>query len=122
MRWSMRTTVRAILLVGAILVVVACGDSGSTDDLTGEELFVEIGCQACHTDANTNLAPTLVGIWGSDVTLEDGRTVSVDEAYVRRSITDPGADIVDGFEARMPTFGLSESEVDRLVEYVRSLG
>jgi hypothetical protein len=31
-------------------------------------------------------------------------------------------DVVAGFDARMPTFGLSDSEVDRLVEYVRSLG
>lgn len=118
----MRTTVKALVLALALLVVTACGDGGSTDDLTGAELFVEIGCQACHTDADTDLAPTLSGIWGNDVVLEDGRTVTVDEAYVRQSIVDPGADIVAGYEARMPTFGLSDSEIDRLVDYVRSLG
>lgn len=118
----MRTTARTVVLSGALLVVAACGDASSTDDLTGSELFVEIGCQACHTQADTALAPTLSGIWGSDVSLEDGRTVTVDEEYVRRSISDPGADIVAGYDARMPTFGLSDSEIDRLVEYVRSLG
>lgn len=118
----MRTTVKALAVIGALVVLAACGDSESTDDLTGAELFVEIGCQACHTDTDTELAPTLSGIWGSEVVLDDGRTVTVDEDYVRRSITDPGADIVEGFEARMPTFGLSESEIDRLVDYVRSLG
>lgn len=114
--------VRPLLIAGVLLVVAACGNDGSTDDLSGAELFVEIGCQACHTEEDSDLAPTLSGIWGSDVTLEDGRTVTVDEEYVRRSITDPGADIVAGYDARMPTFGLSDSEVDRLVEYVRSLG
>ncbi len=54
--------------------------------------------------------------------LEDGRKVMVDEAYVRQSITDPQTDIVAGFDGRMPTFSLTESEVDRLVQYVRSLG
>lgn len=118
----MRITARTLVFLGVLVFLAACGDGESTDDLTGAELFVEIGCQACHTDADTDLAPTLSGIWGSVVLLEDGRTVTVDEAYVRRSITDPGADIVAGFDARMPTFGLSESEIDRLVDYVRSLG
>ena len=118
----MRTTVKTLSLTGALLVVSACGNPGSTDDLSGEELFVEIGCQACHADEDTDVAPTLTGIWGSDLSLDDGRTVTVDEAYVRLAITDPGADIVAGYDARMPTFGLSDSEIDRLVDYVRSLG
>lgn len=109
------------LLVTATLVLGACGGD-STEGLTGSELVAEIGCFACHTETDTDLAPTLHGIWGNEVELEDGRTVTVDEAYVRSSITEPAADVVAGFEARMPTFGLSESEVDRLVEYVRSLG
>lgn len=117
----MRVTTASALLVSA-LMLAACGDSDSTDDLNGSQLFVEIGCQACHGETDGDLAPTLRGIWGSDVTLDDGRTVLVDEDYVRKSITDPGAEVVAGFDARMPTFGLSESEVDRLVEYVRSLG
>jgi cytochrome c oxidase subunit 2 len=116
------TTVRAALAVASVLALAACGDEGSTDGLTGAELATEIGCFACHTATDTDLAPTLHGIWGSEVELEDGTSVIVDEAYVRRSITDPGADIVAGFDARMPTFGLSDSEVERLIEYVRGLG
>lgn len=115
-------TGRAVLSALLIIVLSACSDEGSTDDLTGGELATEIGCVACHTETDTDLAPTLHGIWGTDVELEDGTTLVVDEAYVRRSITDPGAQVVAGFDLRMPTFGLSESEVDRLVDYVRSLG
>lgn len=111
---------RALLLVAA-LVLASCGGE-SAEDLTGAELATDVGCVACHTDTDTDVAPTLHGIWGTGVVLEDGRSVTVDEVYVRRSITEPGADIVAGFDARMPNFSLSESEVDRLIEYVRSLG
>lgn len=103
-----------------LITLTACGN-GSTDNLTGVELATEVGCFACHTETNTDVAPTLHGIWGTDVTLQDGRTVPVDEAYVRQSIAEPATDIVAGYDRRMPTFPLSDSEVDRLVDYVRSL-
>lgn len=50
------------------------------------------------------------------------RTVTVDEEYVRRSITNPESDIVDGYNPMMPALPLDDDEVDRLVEWVRSLG
>lgn len=90
--------------------------------MTGAELFVEVGCQACHGDNDTDVAPTLEGVWGTEVALVDGRTVVVDEAYVRKALTEPNADIVDGYEPRMPIFPLNDSEVDKLVDYVRSRG
>lgn len=110
---------RALLLV-AILVLTACGD-GSPSDLQGEALAAEIGCISCHTDTSTQIAPTLHGLAGSEVTLEDGSTVTADSAYIRRSITDPSAQIVEGYRAAMPRFDLSEEEIDRLVEYVEGL-
>lgn len=104
------------------IVLAACGGADADrSDLTGAELADEVGCHACHGDTDTGTAPSLHGIWGTDVELSDGRTVTVDEAYVRRSITDPGADIVAGYNAIMPTFPLETDEVDRLVEWVRSL-
>ena len=104
----------------AILLTAGCG-AGRTE-LSGSELALEVGCPACHGETDSDLAPTLEGVWGSEVLLEDGRTVIADEVYVRTSITDPGADIVAGYAGRMPTFSLTDAEVDRLVEYVRDLG
>lgn len=43
------------------------------------------------------------------------------ESYVRRSINDPEADVVAGYGPTMPRLPLDESEVDLLVEWVRSL-
>lgn len=109
-----------VSLVLLTLVSVAC--SGGSGQPSGADLAEEVGCFACHGETDTEVGPTLEGIWGTSVLLEDGRTVVVDEAYVRRAITDPQADIAAGYIRRMPDFGLSETEVDTLVDYVRSLG
>jgi cytochrome c oxidase subunit II len=117
---------RLVLLVMA-LGLAACGgadgsDAIASEELSGEELATEVGCLSCHQETSTGVAPALHGIWGTDVELANGRTVTVDEEYVRRSITEPEAEIVAGYEAIMPVFPLEPDEVDRLVEWVRSLG
>ena len=56
--------------------------------------------------------------------LDDGRTVTADESYVRESILNPGVKIVSGFKNIMPTFQgqLTEEEVIGLVAYIKALG
>ncbi len=115
----MKATASGLLLILVASLVTSCGGDRST--MSGDELATEIGCFACHSEENTDIAPTLHGIWGGQVTFEDGTSTVVDEDYVRQSIMDPGARIVDGYDGRMPNFGLSDQEVDRLIEYVRSL-
>ena len=75
----------------------------------------------CH-DA-VSLAPTLVGVFGSSVTLATGETVLADEGYMRESILDPRAKLVAGYAPIMPTFQgqLSEEELTQLVAYIKSL-
>jgi cytochrome c oxidase subunit II len=110
------------LLVALALVLAGCGGTGGGSGLTGEEVAAEVGCLSCHQETSTGVAPTLHGIWGAEVELADGRTVTVDEEYVSKSIEEPGADIVAGYEAIMPVFPLEPDEVDSLVDWVRSLG
>jgi cytochrome c oxidase subunit 2 len=58
------------------------------------------------------------------VQLQGGGTVVADEAYIRESIVNPQAKIVNGFLPIMPTFqGLvTEEQLLQLSAYVRSLG
>jgi cytochrome c oxidase subunit 2 len=61
------------------------------------------GCVSCHSlDGATGVGPTWQGIYGREETLDDGTTVIVDDAYIRESIYDPNAKLVQGFAAAMP--------------------
>jgi hypothetical protein len=64
--------------------------SGADDLAThGKALFVESGCAGCHTPAGPVHAPDLVGLFGRSVPLADGRTATVDEAYLRDCMLEP---------------------------------
>jgi cytochrome c oxidase subunit 2 len=83
----------------------------------GKAVFTqaEPSCGSCHTlsDAGTNgqIGPNL-----------DQRLRGRDEAYIRRGIVDPNAEIAAGYSAGImpPNYGatLDEQEVDALVKYL----
>src|SRR6201988_3063698 len=91
--------------------------------VTGEKLFTELGCVTCHRTDTQGRGPGLVGVFGKPVLLEDGRTVTADENYVRESILQPAAKIVNGYKPIMPTFQgqISDEQLNALVAYVKSL-
>jgi cytochrome c oxidase subunit II len=99
------------------------GGSSGPLSATGEKIFAELGCSTCHRTDTQGRGPNLQGVFGHPVMLEDGRTVTADENYIRECILDPGARRVKGFQPIMPTFqGLvSEEQVNALVAYVKSL-
>jgi cytochrome c oxidase subunit 2 len=117
-------------MVGSIVVqepaqYEAWMNGGSTGPLsaTGEKVFAELGCATCHRKDAQGRGPNLQGVFGKPVQLEDGRTVTADENYLRECILEPGAKRVKGFQPIMPTFqGLvSEEQVNALVAYIKSI-
>jgi cytochrome c oxidase subunit 2 len=100
-------------------------NGGSTGPLsaTGERIFAELGCSTCHRTDTQGRGPNLHGVFGKPVQLEDGRTVTADENYLRECILEPGAKRVKGFQPIMPTFqGLvTEEQVNALVAYIKSI-
>jgi len=105
----------------------AVGDDGNAAAISaGTDLATSKGCTACHsTNGRDGVGPTWTGLFGSERSLEDGSTVTADDAYLRESIVDPQAKVVDGFIAGiMPgSFGdsLTDEELDALVAYIQSL-
>jgi cytochrome c oxidase subunit 2 len=90
----------------------------------GQKLFEQLGCSSCHLLDEQGRCPVLRGVYGSQVLLDDGRTVLADDAYIRESILNPNAKIVAGFHRDvMPTFQgqVSEENLLQLIEYVKSL-
>jgi cytochrome c oxidase subunit II len=104
-------------LAGAIGEVVAPEEAGAL-------LFAQLGCNTCHTELPGARGPFLRGLYGSQVTLDDGRVVVADDAYIRRSILDPMAEVTAGWPPIMPSYRgqISEENLFRLIAYIRSLG
>lgn len=91
----------------------------------GVQLFQEKGCMACHSmDGTPRVGPTLKGLFGKTVTvLTDGkeRSIVADEAYLRKSLLEPNADVVKGYPSIMPLQKMTEDEVNELVKYMKEL-
>ena len=94
----------------------------------GAVLAEDNGCLVCHTidgTPSTGGGPTWKGVAGSSRPLQSGESVTADDLYLFRSITDPHNQIVEGYDDRMPTtYGdtLTDQEITDLVEYIKSLG
>src|SRR5436190_7906942 len=100
------------------------GSTGGTMAENGAKLFQDLTCATCHLENGQGRAPSLKGVYGSTVTLQNGQTVTADDAYVRESVLNPQAKVVAGFQPIMPTFqGLvTEEQLLQLIAYVKSLG
>jgi cytochrome c oxidase subunit 2 len=90
----------------------------------GQQMFESLGCASCHgANAEGGRGPALLGVYGSNVVLNNGQTVRADESYLRESVLNPQARIVTGFGPIMPSFQgqLSEEQLLQLVAYIKSL-
>jgi cytochrome c oxidase subunit II len=100
-------------------------DQGVHESLArqGEALFREQGCSGCHGENSTVHAPTLAGVYGSIVHLQDGSAVRADERYLRDCILLPRTFTVAGYPPVMPDFAgqLGEDDLVKLIAYIKSL-
>jgi cytochrome c oxidase subunit 2 len=90
----------------------------------GRRVASEQGCLKCHTvDGTQHIGPTFVDLYLREERLANGKIVRADEAYLTRSMMDPSADVVQGYQNVMPTYQgqLSPPEVAAVVEFIKSL-
>ena len=97
--------------------------SGETMVEAGQRQFQELGCETCHKSTSSGRGPSLIGVYDKPVQLKNGQEVTVDVAYIRESILQPRAKIVEGYEPIMPIFEgqISEQSLLQIVTYIKSL-
>lgn len=94
----------------------------SPEAALGRDIANEAGCFACHSiDGSVETGPSWLDIWGRTVELDDGTTRVRDEAYIKKSILDPHAEIVLGFSATMTPADLTEEELQSIMDYIMVL-
>lgn len=90
----------------------------------GAKLFEKQGCKQCHSiDGSPGVGPSMKGLWDKTESLTGGATAKVDENYIRESILEPMAKVVNGFPPAMPTYAgrIKDKEITAIIEYVKTL-
>ncbi len=104
----------------------APGEAGIEFPYGGREILDVKGCIGCHSlDGAKKIGPTFKGIYErrSIVTTRgEEREIMMDEAYMRRSILMPKADIVKGYPAVMPSYEglLTDEEIREIIAFLKS--
>jgi cytochrome c oxidase subunit 2 len=102
---------------------LAGGTPGETLASAGAKRFVEQACNTCHGDQKGARGPSLTGLFGRTVRMQSGQTLVADEAYIRESIVNPQAKLLEGYPPIMPTYQglISEEGLLQLTAYIKSL-
>jgi cytochrome c oxidase subunit II len=82
------------------------------------------GCATCHSlDGTRGQGPSWKGIFGQTHQFADGSSAVVDENYIRQSILEPQAHVVQGYEPIMPTYKglLRDREILGAIEFIKTL-
>jgi cytochrome c2 len=93
---------------------------------SGEALFASLGCQGCHSlNGAKGTGPPLNGIFGKQSKLTNGRSMTVNEAYVIESIRDPDAKVVQGYQPGVMSSVIkkgqvSEADAKKLADFIKS--
>jgi cytochrome c oxidase subunit II len=90
----------------------------------GKKLYTDKGCIGCHTlDGAKGNGPTFKGLFGRDEQMSDGKSIHVDENYIRESILQSQAKLVAGFPPIMPVFEgqLRDKDVTGLIEFIKTV-
>jgi len=97
--------------------------SGTSLAQNGERLFAALGCNQCHTGDAAGRGPTLAGVYGAKLTMDNGSVQLATDGFLRDSILNPSAHVPMGYKPIMPTYQgqISEEGLIDLVEYIKTL-
>jgi len=88
-------------------------------------LYEVKGCVACHSaDGSPRVGPTFKGLLGKKEEVTSGgkkETAVVDEAFIRKFISEPNVVHIEGYPPIMPKISMTNEELTALVDYIKSL-
>lgn len=90
----------------------------------GQRSYQMRGCTQCHSiDGTKVIGPSFQGFLAREHRMKDGSVVPPTDEYIKESLLDPQAKVVEGFEPVMPSFRgrLHELEIAGLAAYIKSL-
>ena len=91
----------------------------------GMAVLTAKGCLACHSvDGKPKVGPTLKALYGKEQQVFVGgvaKTITVDDAYLRRSIIAPMGQVVRGYPPAMPKTQLTDQELNEVVRFIKTL-
>ncbi len=119
-------------MIGSIIVMQPTqfdnwlsGNAGQQSPaVAGQQLYESLGCVSCHgARGEGGRGPAVAGLFGKKVFLSNGQTVTADEGYIRESIENPGARLVNGFGPIMPTFQgqVTPDQLIQIMAFIKSL-
>lgn len=111
--------------------MIAAQGAGLTPAELGKKIFLGKGaCASCHditSEKKKLVGPPLFALYGSKGKITDDsgeRVVEADDAYIRESILNPNAKIVEGYtKGVMPPYQgqLNDKEIIGLIEFIKTL-
>ena len=125
-----RRLVPALILVAVPLSVGACTDDApavklSAEGTKGKAIAARLSCANCHSANGDELTgPSWKGLYGARITLTGGKKITVDDAYLRRSVREPNAQRRSDATGQMPTFDedrLTDAELAEVIAYIKDL-
>jgi len=100
--------------------------TGDVPDLPGLAVIKANGCLTCHSlDGSKIVGPSFKGLYGSKrtvITDQGEKTVDANDDYIKRSVIDPNAEVVKGFnKGLMQSYKtvIKAEDLDKIVDYFK---
>jgi cytochrome c oxidase subunit 2 len=125
--WLVLAAVTVVLVAIGTIVAVTRSSAPDAPVLDaqaqrGQQLARDKGCISCHTSSgDRSEGPTWKGIYGKPVSLTDGSTVVVDDAYISRSVKEPRAQVVAEYLPMSTPKPMTDEEIAAVAAYIKAL-
>lgn len=97
-----------------------------TPEERGQYHYQTKACVGCHSLDGSNLVgPTMKGLYGRKAKLADGSEYTADEDYLKKSILEPNAQVVAGYQPNMMPQNyrdqLSDEDIADVIAFIKSV-